>query len=197
MSRILCVPRVAVAASVVVCLLQTLRAQAADAPPNYTPHPVSPGVITVYGSDLAGLVKSWEQDFSRLHPGISFQSRFPSSDGWSAGMEAADADIGTSGREPVLAEYLSFDETFGYNPTEIAVATGAYARQGRTYNLGWIARPSLDNASSPSALRSLPWPSLDWRRGWDSNPRNPVKSLLEFQSSAFDRSATSPHSMSH
>ena len=32
----------------------------------------------------------------------------------------------------------------------------------------------------------------NWRRGWDSNPRTPVKMLLEFQSSAFDRSATSP-----
>ena len=36
-------------------------------------------------------------------------------------------------------------------------------------------------------------PSIrDYRRGWDSNPRTPVKMLLEFQSSAFDRSATSP-----
>jgi hypothetical protein len=33
---------------------------------------------------------------------------------------------------------------------------------------------------------------LGWRRGWDSNPRTPVEMLLEFQSSAFDRSATSP-----
>src|SRR5579862_705519 len=33
---------------------------------------------------------------------------------------------------------------------------------------------------------------LSFRRGWDSNPRTPVKMLLEFQSSAFDRSATSP-----
>ena len=31
-----------------------------------------------------------------------------------------------------------------------------------------------------------------WRRGWDSNPRTPVEMLLEFQSSALDRSATSP-----
>ena len=35
-------------------------------------------------------------------------------------------------------------------------------------------------------------PGIAWRRGWDSNPRTPVKMLLEFQSSAFDRSATSP-----
>ena len=32
-----------------------------------------------------------------------------------------------------------------------------------------------------------------WRREWDSNPRTPVKMLLEFQSSAFDRSAISPN----
>jgi hypothetical protein len=42
-----------------------------------------------------------------------------------------------------------------------------------------------------SQLKLLSWRS-DWRRGWDSNPRTPVKMLLEFQSSAFDRSATSP-----
>jgi hypothetical protein len=33
---------------------------------------------------------------------------------------------------------------------------------------------------------------LNWRREWDSNPRNPLRGLLEFQSSAFDRSAISP-----
>ena len=37
-----------------------------------------------------------------------------------------------------------------------------------------------------------PLRTVRWRRGWDSNPRTPVKMLLEFQSSAFDRSATSP-----
>jgi phosphate transport system substrate-binding protein len=114
-------------------LLRTPGAKAADALPDYTPRPVPAGVIRVYGSDLAGLVQSWEKDFSRLHPQVRFQSRFPSSDGWSAGMEAAGADIGTSGREPVLTEYLSFDETFGYDPTEVAVATGAYDIKGKTW----------------------------------------------------------------
>jgi hypothetical protein len=33
---------------------------AADALPDHTPQPVSAGVIRVYGSDLAGLVQSWE-----------------------------------------------------------------------------------------------------------------------------------------
>lgn len=132
MYRLVSAPRMA-GVGVVLCLLQALGAPAAETLPDYAPHPVAPGVISIYGSDLGGLVKEWEQDFSRLHPGMTFQSRFPSSDGWSAGMEAAGADIGTSGREPVLAEYLSFGETFGYNPTEIAVATGAYDIKGKTW----------------------------------------------------------------
>jgi phosphate transport system substrate-binding protein len=118
---------------VVLCLLQAPGTRAAETLPNYAPHAVAPGAISIYGSDLGGLIREWERDFSRLHPGITFQSRFPSSDGWSAGMEAAGADIGTSGREAVLTEYLSFGETFGYNPTEIAVATGAYDIKGKTW----------------------------------------------------------------
>src|SRR5437879_11293523 len=44
-------------------------------------------------------------------------------------------------------------------------------------------------SASPRWQRSR---ARSWRRGWDSNPRTPVKMLLEFQSSALDRSATSP-----
>src|SRR5437870_13852305 len=78
--------------------------------------------------------------------------------------------------------------------------------RGRT-----AAHPSL--RSGPTAgLRSSPTLSLGatelnpsaprehharlfitiWRRGWDSNPRTPGEMLLEFESSALDRSATSP-----
>lgn len=131
MSRILSVPRVVAGAGLFLCMLQA--GAAVDALPSYAPRSIPSGVITVYGSDLNGLVDQWERDFSRLHPGVTFQSKYASSDGWSAGMEASGADIGTSGREPVLTEYLSFDETFGYNPTEIAIATGAYDKKGKTW----------------------------------------------------------------
>jgi len=33
----------------------------------------------------------------------------------------------------MLVEYLSFSETFGYNPTEIEIATGAYDLKGKTW----------------------------------------------------------------
>ena len=53
----------------------------------------------------------------------------------------------------------------------------------------------LQTLVAGSGVNSVPTQGLKWRRGWDSNPRTPVKMLLEFQSSAFDRSATSPHSL--
>jgi hypothetical protein len=32
----------------------------------------------------------------------------------------------------------------------------------------------------------------DWRRGWDSNPRYPVKGTTVFETAPIDRSGTSP-----
>src|SRR6516162_10684474 len=51
--------------------------------------------------------------------------------------------------------------------------------------------PRFVAAATPGLLDYEIFPNV-WRRGWDSNPRTPVEMLLEFQSSAFDRSATSP-----
>ncbi len=134
-------------------LLPALRAQAADSLPAYEPQPVAPGVIKVYGSDMSGMVAEWEKGFSRLQPGVRFENRFPSSDGWSAGMEASGADIGASGREPMLTEYLSFNETFGYDPTEVAVATGAYDKKGKTWAL--IIYVNKDNPLTQLTMSQL------------------------------------------
>lgn len=134
-------------------ILQTPRAQAASPLPDYRPQPVPRGAIKVYGSDLNGQVLAWEKGFARLQPGVRFENRFPSSDGWSAGMEADDADIGTSGREPVLTEYLSFNETFGYDPTEVPVATGAYDKIGKTWAI--VIYVSKDNPLSGLTLDQL------------------------------------------
>lgn len=117
-------------------LLPALRAWGAAAPlPNYEPDSMAKGVIKVYGGTLLGNVVAWEKAFERIQPGVTFVNSFRSDDGWTAGMEADDDDIGAAGREPALTEYLSFDETFGYNPTEIKVATGAYGTVGASWAL--------------------------------------------------------------
>ena len=88
-----------------------------------------------------------------------------------------------------------------------ATATKTQARQRGKWRREWDYS-ALRASPFGAALRALSHPASShsdqspqiaknlgshyWRRGWDSNPRTPVKMLLEFQSSAFDRSATSP-----
>ena len=108
-------------------------AQDLDSLPRYQPDVRVSGTIRVFGSDLAGQIAGWEKGFARFHPRVRFVNRFPSSDGAVGGMISGVADLGTSGRELVLTEYLMFNETFGYDPEQIAVATGAFDRKGRSW----------------------------------------------------------------
>ena len=108
-------------------------AQDFESLPRYQPEKRVSGTIRVFGSDLAGQIQDWEKGFAKVHPGIRFVNRFPSSDGAVGGMISRVADLGPSGRELVLTEYLMFNETFGYDPEQIAVATGAFDRKGRSW----------------------------------------------------------------
>ena len=101
--------------------------------PHYTAETRISGVIRIFGSDLGGMVKAWEDAFHKYQPGIRFEDSFPSSDGAVGGLISGVADIGASGREPVLTEFLSFNETFKYDLQTIAVATGAYDIKGKTW----------------------------------------------------------------
>jgi phosphate transport system substrate-binding protein len=101
--------------------------------PQYKPEQKVSGVIRIFGSELAGMVKVWEEGFRRFHPEVRFEDRFPSSDAATAGLVSGVADIGTSGREPVLTEFLAFNETFKYDLVNVVVATGAYDFIGRTW----------------------------------------------------------------
>jgi hypothetical protein len=86
----------------------------------------------------------------------------------------------------------------------IALAHPCTRRYAAMLCMSKFAAANLSNpyvnfmGSHPAILTTIKKPAqsrvfLLWRRGWDSNPRTPVKMLLEFQSSAFGRSATSPH----
>ena len=108
-------------------------AQDLESLPHYSVAQKLSGTIRVFGSDLAGQIVDWEKDFRKFHPGIRFVNQFPSSDGAVGGMISKVADLGSSGRELVLTEYLMFNETFGHDPEQIAVATGAFDRKGRSW----------------------------------------------------------------
>src|SRR5258706_9129828 len=83
-----------------------VAAQSPESLSPYKPEEKVSGVIRIFGSDLAGMVKLWEEGFRKQQPEIRFEDKFPSSDAATAGLLSGVADIGTSGREPVLTEFL-------------------------------------------------------------------------------------------
>ncbi|MDB6116136.1 MAG: phosphate transporter periplasmic phosphate-binding protein [Lacunisphaera sp.] len=89
--------------------------------------------IRLYGSGLNGLGEALCDGFQKYQPKAKFENRYPTSDGWVSGIEAGIADVGIGGREVMLVEYLSFNETFGYDPVTVAIAIGAADLKGRTW----------------------------------------------------------------
>jgi len=111
------------------------------------------GVIRNFGSDMSGMVQIWEAGFHKYHPDVRFDDKFPSSDGATAGLITGVADIGTTGREPTLTEFLSFNETFKYDLETIAVATGAYDLKGKTWAI--VIFVNKDNPITKLTMRQL------------------------------------------
>ncbi len=126
-------PRCLIIFSALFLMSKCVCAQNLAALPQYQPDQKISGVIRNFGSDLNGIVKIWEEGFRKFQPDVRFEDKFPSSDGATAGLIAGVADIGTTGREPTLTEFLSFNETFKYDLETIAVATGAYDLKGKTW----------------------------------------------------------------
>src|SRR5258708_5231493 len=109
-------------------------AQAPDDLPPYKPEQKVSGVIRNFGIKMEGMVKLWEEGFRKYHPDVRFEDNLNNASAV-AGLFSGVADVGTSGREPVLTEYFSFYETFHYLPLEITVASATYDVKGGSYGL--------------------------------------------------------------
>ncbi|MDD3178958.1 MAG: hypothetical protein PHQ04_01260 [Opitutaceae bacterium] len=123
-----------------------------EALPSYQPEQKVSGVIRQFGSKMRGMVKIWEEGFRQYHPEVRFEDVFHEAAGI-AGLYTNVADVGTSGREPVLTEYFSFYETFRYLPVEITVATGAFDVQGASYGL--VVFVNKDNPLTQVTLKQM------------------------------------------
>ncbi len=105
-----------------------------DTLPRYTPVQQVAGTIRISGSAFAGLMAGWEAGFKRYQPGITFRDSFLSGDAAVGALESGAADLASNGREPVLTEFLSFDEVFNNDgPFQVTVATGSYEALGHTW----------------------------------------------------------------
>ena len=121
--------------------------------PHYKPEGTISDPVRIFGGELGGMVKIWEEGFRQYHPEARFQDSFPTSDGATAGLITGVADIGVSGREPTLTEFLSFNETFKYDLETIAVATGAYDIKGKTWAI--VVFVNKDNPLTKLTMKQL------------------------------------------
>ncbi|QNE35602.1 PstS family phosphate ABC transporter substrate-binding protein [Leifsonia shinshuensis] len=109
--------------------------------PPYSPRSNYSGVLRHFGVSLADMVPRWEEGFRFFHPGAQFEDDLCKASGI-IGVIAGTADLGASGRESVLTEFLSFGEKVKRMPAEIAVATGALDVAGGSYGLAVFVHES-------------------------------------------------------
>jgi phosphate transport system substrate-binding protein len=98
----------------------------------YVPGQKVSGTIRNFGFGLGGVLKLWEDDFRRIHPGIAFDDKLPTSDAAIPALVTGVADLAPDGGEPAITEALSFFEVYGYAPTDITVASGAFDVEGKS-----------------------------------------------------------------
>jgi phosphate transport system substrate-binding protein len=98
----------------------------------YVPEQKVSGTIRNFGFGLGGVLKLWEDDFRKIHPGIAFDDKLPTSDAAIPALVTGVADLAPDGGEPAITEALSFFEVYGYPPTDITVASGAFDVEGKS-----------------------------------------------------------------
>jgi phosphate transport system substrate-binding protein len=94
--------------------------------PEYKPEHKVVGVIRSIGGTMGGQYKIWEEGFRKYHPTVRFADNLASSESSIGGLYTGAADLGPSGHDAELMDLLPFTENFGYYPTEIVVASGAF-----------------------------------------------------------------------
>jgi len=151
--------------------------------PSYQPQQKVSGVIRNFGSDFGGLLKAWESGFLRYQPGIQFNDTLPTSDAALGGLVSGVADLAPSGRELIINEYLSFYETFNYNPLEITVASGSYDVKGMSWGL--VVFVNKENPITKLTMKQLDgifgaertggWKGLIWSPEIARNPAENIR----------------------
>jgi phosphate transport system substrate-binding protein len=147
--------------------------------------------IRVFGSSFGGLVERWEERFTAAHRGVRFDNKLPTSDAAIPALVTGVADLAPDGGEATLTESLSFYEVYGYAPTAIAVASGAYDADGKSNGivvfvnsenpLSRVTLEQLDGifgADRTAGMRGFKWTPGGTHRdirswdqlGWDPQP---------------------------
>jgi phosphate transport system substrate-binding protein len=151
--------------------------------PQYKPERIVTGTIRNFGFGLGGVLKLWEEGFQKIHPGIRFDDKLPTSDAAIPALVTGVTDLAPDGGEATLTENLSFFETYGYPVTDITVASGAFDVEGKSNGpvifvhkdnpINRLTVKQLDGifgAERSAGMRGFKWSPAD-ARGADQNIR--------------------------
>jgi phosphate transport system substrate-binding protein len=151
--------------------------------PQYKPDQIVAGTIRNFGFGLGGVLQLWEQDFQKIHPGIRFDDKLPTSDAAIPALVTGVTDLAPDGGEATLTENLSFFETYGYPVTDITVASGAFDVEGKSNGpvifvhkdnpINHLTLKQLDGifgSERSAGMRGFKWSPLD-ARGADQDIR--------------------------
>jgi len=139
--------------------------------PEYQPQAQVSGVIRTRGSHhMAALLKTWEEGFRKIQPGVAFADDLKGTASAQFGLHVNVADIALSGRQLFPYEYYGIYRRSQLHPIEIEVATGAFDVRGKSTALGVFVHP--DNPLGHLTLRQLDgiygdqrtggWQRLEW-----------------------------------
>jgi phosphate transport system substrate-binding protein len=151
--------------------------------PQYKPEQIVAGTIRNFGFGLGGVLKLWEEGFQKIHPGIRFDDKLPTSDAAIPALVTGVADLAPDGGEATLTENLSFFEVYGYPLTDITIASGAFDVEGKSngpvifvHRDNPIARLTIKQldgifgSERTAGMRGFKWSPSD-ARGADQNIR--------------------------
>jgi phosphate transport system substrate-binding protein len=95
--------------------------------PEYQPQQKVSGLIRTLGNyHMEKMLSFWEEGFRTRHPNVRFENKMFGTANAIAGLYLETADVAVMGREIVPMESIAFRRVFGYDATEIAVATASF-----------------------------------------------------------------------
>jgi phosphate transport system substrate-binding protein len=108
-------------------LVSPLCAQSLDGLPSYHGNNDQFGEIRIWGNEtMLPMLTAWELGIHDQQRGLRFADVLPSGAAAIGALYTGVADLGLMGHHSWPMETLAFHEVYGYDPTEIIVATGAY-----------------------------------------------------------------------
>ena len=123
--------------------------------PHYKPKQQVQGTLRIWGSNYlkdGPLGGYWAEAFKKFQPGITIEYNLPTAGIAVPALAGKMADLAV-GRPATLMDYLTFEQVYRHEPTEITAATGSYDVYG--WSPAFIIIVHKDNPLTQISMKQL------------------------------------------